>query len=391
MVILNIIGTRPEAIKMAPVIRELGRRPERARSLTCVTGQHRDLVDPVLELFALQPDYALDVMRPGQSLAQLTASLLEALDPVIEECRPDWVLAQGDTATALAAALAASFRQVPFAHVEAGLRTADKFTPFPEELNRRLTDKAADLWFAPTTRAQDNLLREGFPRQRIHVTGNPGIDALLEIAERPFRWKQNQRIGAAIDPKRPLVLVTTHRREHFGEPLRAICLAIHELALRYDKAGVQFVWPVHPNPEVQRPVQELLADAPAVHLVAPLDYLTTVHLMKRAALVLTDSGGLQEEAPTLGVPVVVMRQTTERPEGVEAGLVNLAGTDSEAIVECARGILDSPVRELTGERRVPATTLYGDGRAAQRIADLLLDGSRRGRSRSAALAEGARG
>ena len=369
MLVLNIIGTRPEAIKMAPIIRELAQHPATVRGLTCVTGQHRDLVGPVLDLFGIEPDHELQTMQPSQSLAQLTAALIEGLDGVLEETRPDWVLAQGDTTTVLAASLVAGFHQVRFGHVEAGLRTFEKMRPFPEELNRRLADTVADAWFAPTPGARRNLLREGIPSAAIHVTGNTGIDALLEIVQRPFTWEES-RLGF-LDRARPLVLITAHRREHFGEPLREIAAAIGELAAHYEGHGVQFVWPVHPNPEVRRPIQELLPQAGLVHLVPPLDYLSTVQLLKQTALLLTDSGGLQEEAPSFGVPVVLLRDTTERPEGVEAGFVHLAGTNRHRIISAARAVLDGRTRANTGFVGTPLENPYGDGHAAERIVSVL--------------------
>jgi len=378
MLVLNVIGTRPEAIKMAPVIRELARHPALVHGLTCVTGQHRDLVGPILESFSIEPDYELDVMQTGQSLAQLTAILMERLDAVIEEARPDWILAQGDTTTVLAASLVAFYQGVRFGHVEAGLRTFEKWCPFPEELNRRMADAAADAWFAPTERARQNLLREGIPAEGIHVTGNTGIDALLEIAQRPFDWEKSAL--AFLDPARPLVLITAHRRENFGEPLREIAAAIRELALRYECRGVQFVWPLHPNPEIRCPIETLLADTAAIQLVAPLDYVSTVHLLKQTDLLVTDSGGLQEEAPTFGVPVVLMREATERPEGVEAGLVRLAGTDRQRIVSAAVAVLEglSPWKaELVPAR---LENPYGDGHAAERIVAVVCESASRSRT-----------
>ena len=380
MTILTIIGTRPEAIKMAPVLRELARHTGRVRSLLCLTGQHRDLVAPILDLFGLRADFTLQVMRPGQSLAQLTAALCSQLDPVIEEASPDWILGQGDTTTALVAALAACYQRVSFGHVEAGLRTGDKFSPWPEELNRRVADVAADLLFAPTAQARRNLLREGCPADRIHVTGNTVVDAVREIAARPppvclgrpeFSWASPER-------SQRLVLVTVHRRENIGGPLREICGAVKELAARFPDGRVQFVLPVHPNPEVRLPLGKLLGEVPHVRLIEPLDYHAMVHVMKRASLILTDSGGIQEEAPSLGVPVVVLRERTERPEGVAAGLVRLAGTRRAAIVEAALCVLTAPPDELP-PRRIAAfkANPYGDGRAAERIVSRLLGPLRR--------------
>jgi UDP-N-acetylglucosamine 2-epimerase len=376
MILLSILGTRPEAIKMAPILRELNRREPGVRSLCCLTGQHRELIEPVLDLFDLQPDYQLAAMRPGQSLARLTAALLEQLDDIVDQVRPDWVLAQGDTTTVLAASLVAHYHRARFGHVEAGLRSGDKFQPHPEELNRRVADLAADLYFAPTPGARENLLREGCAPHHIHVTGNTSVDALLEIAARPFAWESSP--WAALGPGAPLVLVTAHRRENFGEPLQNICAAIGDLARHYLPLGMQFIFPVHLNPEVGPAVSAALTGLSNVHLVPPLDYLNLAHLLKRARLVLTDSGGLQEEAPSLGVPVVILRKVTERPEGVEAGLARLAGTRRKDIVAAAREVLDAaPSR---GAR--PAGNPYGDGHAAERIVDALLAEEPRARVRA---------
>ena len=372
MTILTVIGTRPEAIKMAPVLCELARHTGRVRSLLCVTGQHRDLVTPILDLFGLRPDFTLQVMTPGQSLAQLTAALCTQLDPVLEEAGPDWVLGQGDTTTALAAALVACYHRVLFGHVEAGLRTGDKFSPWPEELNRRVADLAADLLFAPTAQARRNLLREGCPADKIHVTGNTVVDAVQEIAARPAPASFPHPGFSFATParNRRLVLVTAHRRESFGAPLREICAAVRDLAGRFPAGDLQFILPVHPNPAVRLPVQELLVGISNVLLVEPLDYHTMVHLMKRACLILTDSGGIQEEGPSLGVPVVVLRETTERPEGVAAGLVRLAGTRRDAIIDATLPFLAAPLSQRPSGRRL--ANPYGDGRAAQRIVSLLL-------------------
>jgi UDP-N-acetylglucosamine 2-epimerase len=367
--ILSVIGTRPEAVKMAPILGELARHGGQVRSLTCVTGQHRELLDPVLALFDIRPDYDLNVMRAEQPLAKLTGALLEGLDCVIRDSRPDWVLAQGDTTTVLAASLVAYYQRRRFGHVEAGLRTGDKFRPFPEELNRRIADLAADAYFAPTSRARECLVREGCEASRIHVTGNTVIDALRDIAARPFDWAGSRFARLAKGGR--FVLVTAHRRENFGRPLREMCEAIRQLASTYTAAGVHFIYPVHLNPEVNQPVRELLAGVENLTLVEPLDYFTMVHLMKRASLMLTDSGGLQEEACGLGLPVLVMRDTTERPEGVEAGLARLVGTTRERIVAETKQILDARSDETS---RSLGSNPYGDGRAASRIVSVLLNG-----------------
>ncbi|MEJ5376951.1 MAG: UDP-N-acetylglucosamine 2-epimerase (non-hydrolyzing) [bacterium] len=356
---------------MAPVIRELAGHQDRVRSVVCVTGQHREMLDQVLGLFDIQPDYDLNIMRPDQALSQLTADIFTRLDPVVKEIRPDWILAQGDTTTVLVAALVAYYHRVPFGHVEAGLRTGDRFRPFPEEVNRRIADSLADLLFAPTERARQALLREGCPEDRILVTGNTVIDALLAVAAQPYDWSNGPLAGIPNDLR--LILITAHRRESFGSPLREICLAIRELAMKFSSDGVHFVYPVHLNPNVRRPVLEILSGLPNVSLPEPLDYLSFVHLMKRSALILTDSGGIQEEAPSLGVPVLVMRETTERPEAITSGVARLVGTER-------RRIMEEATRLLTDADAYAAMTRgmnpYGDGKAAKRIVSALLKRTR---------------
>ena len=364
MKILTIFGTRPEAVKMAPVVRELARTPGVEPSV-CVTAQHREMLDQVLSLFGITPDIDLDLMRPGQSLAELTARVFTHLDPIIGEFQPDWVLVQGDTTTVMSAALLAYYHRVKVGHVEAGLRTGDKFQPFPEEINRRVAGVVADLHFAPTEWARQNLLCENVPDEHIVVTGNTVIDALHWVVQQPFDFST---LNLDLSPDQRLVLVTAHRRENFGQPIENICQAIAELAAHY--AGeVQFVYPVHLNPNVQEPVYRLLGDQPNITLLPPLDYLPLVHLMKRTTLVLTDSGGIQEEAPGLGIPTLVLRNTTERPEGVEAGTLKLVGTDPEGIVREARRLLDDPAAHAAMSG---AKNPYGDGHAAERIVGALL-------------------
>jgi len=381
--ILSVFGTRPEAVKMAPVVRQLARTPG-VESLVCVTAQHRQMLDQVLGLFEIEPDMDLDLMREDQSLAELSAAIFEHLDPILEKYRPDWALVQGDTTTVAITALLAYYRRIRVGHVEAGLRTNDKWQPFPEEINRRVAGVIADLHFAPTEWARQNLLREGTPEQAIVVTGNPVIDALHAVAKQEMPKEVNQLLGKLGIIKsgndkvgngkpatrsasmRRLVLVTAHRRENFGQPLENICLALRELAGRGD---VEIVYPVHLNPNVQAPVYRLLGDAPHTTLLPPLDYLPLVHLMKRATLVLTDSGGIQEEAPAFGVPVLVMRAVTERPEGVEAGTLKLVGTDTKRIVAEAARLLDDPQAYAEMAR---AANPFGDGHAAERIVGALL-------------------
>jgi UDP-N-acetylglucosamine 2-epimerase (non-hydrolysing) len=371
LTVLNIIGTRPEAIKMAPVVAECGKHPGRIQSFVCATGQHRQMLDQVLELFGIKPDFDLDVMQPDQTLSGLTAALLTALDEVAEKVRPHWILAQGDTTTVAVAALVAFYRGIRFGHVEAGLRTNDRRRPFPEEINRRIADLLADLYFAPTGRARDALLKEGVPEDSVRVTGNTVIDALLDVASRPYDFNAGPLAGLPLHKR--IVLITAHRRESFGQPFRNLCQAIRELALEFESDGVHFVYPVHLNPNVRRPVAEILSNLTNLSLLDPLDYLCLVQLMKRSTLILTDSGGIQEEAPSLGVPVLVMRDATERPEGVEAGVVRLVGTSRQRIVDEAQSLLRDPAA-----RRAMATKAnpYGDGSAAARIVAALLETSR---------------
>lgn len=364
MKILSVFGTRPEAVKMAPIVRLLAQTAG-MDSRVCVTAQHRQMLDQVLKLFAIKPDYDLDLMRDDQSLAQLSADIFTHLDPVLEDFKPDWVLAQGDTATVAITALLSYFHRVKFGHVEAGLRTHDKWQPFPEEINRRVAGVVADLHFAPTEWARNNLLREGVDEQIVKVTGNTVIDALQYVTKQPEPLEvkillEKSKLGA-----KRLILVTAHRRENFGRPIENICLALKELAGRGD---VEIVYPVHLNPNVQEPVNRLLKHVEHIALLAPLDYLPLVHLMKRAALILTDSGGIQEEAPAFGIPTLVLRDVTERPEGVEAGTLKLVGTETRAIVDAAVGLLDD---ETEYSRMAKAVNPYGDGHAAERILDHL--------------------
>ncbi len=375
--LLIVLGTRPEAVKLAPVVLAARERAE-AEAILCNTGQHAELCDGVLELFGIAPDLDLELMRPQQSLTELDCAVLRAMEPVLAAGRPDWVIVQGDTTTAFAAALAAFYARIPVAHVEAGLRTGDIHAPWPEEMNRRLITTVAQLHFAPLPSNAANLRREGVEERRIHVTGNTGIDALKWLLHRLESDRAvAQRAQAALDATglgflragaaAPIVLVTGHRRESFGAGFRAICSAIAELARRFPDR--QFVYPVHPNPEVRTTVSLELgaADLANVHLIAPLDYLPFVLLMARAELILTDSGGIQEEAPSIGKRVIVMRERTERGEGLATGLARLAGTDRNRI-------LDDASEALSGRWPVPPASaeLYGDGRAAERIVAALL-------------------
>lgn len=364
--VLSIFGTRPEAIKMAPVVNRLSVTPD-VESLVCVTAQHRQMLDQVLDLFAITPDFDLDLMRPDQSLADLTATVIQGLDAVVRDTQPDWVLVQGDTTTVMAAGLLAYYHHVRVGHVEAGLRTGDKWQPFPEEVNRKVTGVVADLHFAPTEQSRDNLLHEGVNAESIVVTGNPVIDALYEIAERPYDF--DHPAFHAIPEGRRLILVTAHRRENFGEPMERIFEALREIAERY-REDVHLVYPVHPNPNVREPAHRALSGIQNLTLAEPLDYLPMAHLMKRAYLVLTDSGGLQEEAPALGTPVLVLRRVTERPEAVQAGTARLVGSDTEKIVSETSKLLDDPE---THRAMAQAVNPFGDGHAAERIVQALLD------------------
>lgn len=366
MRVLSIFGTRPEAIKLAPVIRELQSRSG-AESVVCVTAQHRELLDQVNDLFGIVPDYDLDLMRPGQELSELTASVFQQLPAVLKAVKPDWVLVQGDTTTVMAAALTAFYSRIKVGHVEAGLRTFNKWHPFPEEINRKVAGVAADLHFAPTSTARENLLREGVPEADVHVTGNPIIDALQYIAGQEFN--PGPGVLKELPSDREIVLLTAHRRENFGAPLVSICEAVKVLAGMED-LGLQFVYPVHPNPNVKDVVEGILSEVENVSLLEPVDYRTMVYLMSRSKLVLTDSGGLQEEAPALGVPVFVMREVTERPEGVAAGVAKLVGTDSGAIISAVRDIL---LNAGEYDKMQGAKNPYGDGKAAERIVSLLMD------------------
>lgn len=375
MKFLVIVGTRPEAIKLAPVIHKLKSYPAEAQVSVCSTGQHRQMLDQVLDLFQIRPETDLALMRENQTPSQVAAGVFATLDPLLASNPPDWMLVQGDTTTVMAATLAAFHRKVRVAHVEAGLRTYDRENPFPEEMNRVVADHVCDLHFAPTVQARANLLAEGIREQSVFVTGNTVIDALLWAAEQPLtktarlELEQNRLLDLAQGEARRLILVTAHRRENQGEPIRQICRALRRLAL--ERPDYPIVYPVHRNPNIWEPVHEILGDTPGITLTPPLDYLTLVHLMKRSILILTDSGGIQEEAPSLGVPVLVLRKTTERPEAVEAGAVRLVGADTNMILKEVDRLLDDP---LAYRAMAQAINPYGDGLASQRIADVLLLG-----------------
>ena len=364
---LLTFGTRPEAIKMAPVVHECRRRTDRIETIVCVTGQHRQMLDQVTDYFDIHVDRDLELMSPDQTLADVTARCLTGIDAAIAEYKPDCVVAQGDTTTVMAASLAAFYRRVPFVHVEAGLRTGNLQAPWPEELNRRIASLAAALHCAPTQRAADNLRQEGFPPGAIHVTGNTVIDALLWTVERERGHGSPWRAKYAFLGERPMVLVTGHRRENFGDGMEQMCTAILILARRFPE--VEFLYPVHLNPNIREPVNRILAGQANVRLCEPAPYPEFVWLMDRSTLILTDSGGVQEEAPSLRKPVLVMRETTERPEALEAGAVELVGADVFRIVDrVSLLLLDKAAYSLHQIERNP----YGDGHAAGRIVDLML-------------------
>ena len=369
--VIAVFGTRPEAVKMAPVVKELQNHPDEIEPIICITAQHREMLDQVLDAFKITPDIDLDLMKHDQSLAQLTARIFTDLDPVLKKVQPDWLLVQGDTTTVMAAALLGYYNQIKVGHVEAGLRTHDKWQPFPEEINRRLAGVVADLHFAPTENNRQNLLHEGVPDDLIRVTGNPAIDALHMISQQPVPDEAAQLLEQAqVKPgNRRLVLVTAHRRENFGEPIRNICTALRRIAEHYQDE-ITMIYPVHLNPNIQKPVYESLSDVDNILLLPPLDYLPLVHVMKHTTLILTDSGGIQEEAPSLGVPTLVLRERTERQEGVRAGTLKLVGTDPQRIFSETQRLLDDPASyaEMAG-----AVNPYGDGHAATHIVSALLE------------------
>jgi UDP-N-acetylglucosamine 2-epimerase (non-hydrolysing) len=368
--ILSVFGTRPEAIKMAPVVKALAGQSELFDSRVCVTAQHRQMLDQVLDLFQIKPEYDLDIMKPGQNLTDVTCNVLQGLAPVLEEFRPDVVLVHGDTTTTMAASLAAYYQRIAVGHVEAGLRTGNIYSPWPEEMNRRLAGAITRFHFAPTERSRQNLLDEGVAAGNIRITGNTVIDALLNVVnlvrtDTGLQQQMAERFGY-LDSAKRLILVTGHRRENFGEGFEQICVALKRIAATHD--DVEILYPVHLNPNVQEPVKRILAGQQSIHLIEPLDYLPFVYLMDRSSLIITDSGGVQEEAPSLGKPVLVMRDTTERPEAVAAGTVKLVGTNAERIVAEASKLLGD-TQEYAA--MALAHNPYGDGMAASRIVEAL--------------------
>jgi UDP-N-acetylglucosamine 2-epimerase (non-hydrolysing) len=366
--VLTVFGTRPEAIKMAPVIAELEKYPALIENKNCLTGQHKDMVAPLIDLFDIRVDYDLNLMRENQTLEHITISVLQEVSRILREEHFDLLLVQGDTTTSMAAALAAFYCGVKIGHIEAGLRTFDKFHPYPEESNRKIIDAMADLFFAHSDKAKQHLLNEGIPEAQIAVTGNTVIDALLDVSSRPYSFAGTPLESLPFDTKR-IVLVTAHRRESFGGPFESICRGLRELALKY-KDQIVLVYPVHRNPNVRQVVNSVLSGVENVLLIDPLDYLPLVHLMKKSYMVLTDSGGLQEEAPSLGKPVLVLRKVTERQEGAEAGTLKVIGMDAADIVAEASRLLEDE-----GAYQAMATKVnpYGDGTARIKIVQRILD------------------
>ena len=363
---MTVFGTRPEAIKMAPIVLELAKHPEQIVPVVAVTAQHRDMLDQVLNLFQIRPDYDLDIMAAGQTLFDITSKAMMGLDQVLKKEKPDIVLVHGDTTTTFAGALAAYYHQTTVGHVEAGLRTHNKYSPFPEEMNRKLTGAIADLHFAPTTTAEQNLRTEAVPQEKIFVTGNTVIDALHKTVKEDFHF-DNELLQHIDYKNKRIILVTTHRRENLGEPMRHVYKALKQLTEEF--ADVEVVFPVHKNPKVREVVNQELGGLAKVHLIDPLDYEPFANLMHRAHLILTDSGGVQEEAPALGKPVLVLRDTTERPEAVTAGTVKLIGTDRDRVYAEAKELLTN---EAEYHRMSESCNPYGDGEASRRILQAIL-------------------
>ncbi|MEB9505835.1 UDP-N-acetylglucosamine 2-epimerase (non-hydrolyzing) [Bacillus anthracis] len=360
--VMTIFGTRPEAIKMAPLVLELQKHPEKIESIVTVTAQHRQMLDQVLSIFGITPDFDLNIMKDRQTLIDITTRGLEGLDKVMKEAKPDIVLVHGDTTTTFIASLAAFYNQIPVGHVEAGLRTWDKYSPYPEEMNRQLTGVMADLHFSPTTKSATNLQKENKNESRIFITGNTAIDALKTTVKETYSHPVLEKLGSD-----RLVLMTAHRRENLGEPMRNMFRAIKRLVDKHE--DVQVVYPVHMNPVVRETANDILGDHGRIHLIEPLDVIDFHNVAARSYLMLTDSGGVQEEAPSLGVPVLVLRDTTERPEGIEAGTLKLAGTDEETIFSLADELLSD---KEAHDKMSKASNPYGDGRASERIVEAIL-------------------
>jgi UDP-N-acetylglucosamine 2-epimerase (non-hydrolysing) len=364
--LIFIFGTRPEAIKMAPVIMKCKKSMSLLSSINIVTAQHRDILDDILRLFSIQPEYDLNIMRENQSLEDITVRSLKKLSKIIKCEKPDMILVQGDTTTTFIGALAGFYNKIPIGHIEAGLRTYDKYQPFPEEINRKLTTALADIHFSPTKRSAENLIREGVPASKIFITGNTVIDALLEIISRNYKFKKP--LDKIVNNNSKLILVTAHRRENLGGPLNNVCLALKEIT--HTIKNIKILFAVHPNPKVRKIVFNALHHNRNIHLLPPLDYQTFAHIMSKSRLILTDSGGIQEEAPSLGKPVLVLRNKTERPEAVEAGTVKIIGTDTRKIVEETIILLEN--KDEYG-RMAKALNPYGDGKASDRIVQIILE------------------
>ncbi|MGI6751634.1 MAG: non-hydrolyzing UDP-N-acetylglucosamine 2-epimerase [Anaerovoracaceae bacterium] len=362
--VLVVFGTRPEAIKMAPLFLEL-QKEEGISPVLCVTAQHREMLDQVLDLFELKPDYDLDIMKPNQTISQITSNVIMGIEGVLIEEKPDIVLVHGDTTTTFAAALAAFYQKISVGHVEAGLRTYNKYSPYPEEMNRILTGRIADYHFAPTERNRQNLLNESVPSANIFVTGNTVVDALLTVAEKPYVFEDKVLKGVDFENKR-VITVTCHRRENLGDNMVNIFSAIRDIALEFD--DVEIIYPVHMNPKVRSIADDILADVKGVHLIEPLNYQPFVNLMAKSYLIVTDSGGMQEEAPSLGKPVLVVRRETERPEAIEAGTVKLAGVEKESIYKMIKMLLSNKEEY---DAMSHASNPYGDGRSSVRIVDII--------------------
>ena len=359
---MTIFGTRPEAIKMAPLVLELERQPERFESIVTVTAQHRQMLDQVLDIFQIKPDYDLDVMKDRQTLADITANVLIGLESVMKDAKPDIVLVHGDTTTTFAAGISAFYNQIKVGHVEAGLRTWNKYSPFPEEMNRQVTDVLADMYFAPTIESEANLLQENHPADKIFITGNTAIDALQETVKEEYQHEVLTKIASG----NRLVLMTMHRRENQGVPMERVFHAIRQVVDKHE--DVEVVYPVHLNPVVQEAADRILGNHPRIHLIAPLDVIDFHNLASRSYMIMSDSGGVQEEAPSLGVPVLVLRDTTERPEGVAAGTLRLVGTETDAVLEAMTELLEDPSAH---QKMAEASNPYGDGLASKRILDAI--------------------
>jgi UDP-N-acetylglucosamine 2-epimerase (non-hydrolysing) len=365
MKVLTVFGTRPEAIKMAPLVKKMN-KASRIESILCVTAQHREMLDQVMELFELVPDYDLNIMKPNQTISQITSNVLIGLEEILKKEKPDMILVHGDTTTTFASALAGFYQQIKVGHVEAGLRTYDKYSPYPEEMNRILTGNIADIHFAPTDRNRQNLLREAIPDDKIFITGNTVIDALLEVANKPYEFENEVLKDIDFENKR-VITVTCHRRENLGENMEHIFSAIKDIAEEFD--DTEIIYPVHMNPKVRDIARKILGNTRRIHLIEPLQYQPFVNLMARSYLIITDSGGMQEEAPSLGKPVLVVRKETERPEAIEAGTVKLAGVSRDTIYRMTKELLTD---KDAYEKMAHAANPYGDGHACERIIEILV-------------------